>query len=89
MSYKQAKNYLKNQNVVLMFAPVSKLSISFTGEPTVAMIQPDRCVKDTKRAAIELKKRKKCPRTYHSTRATKNIQFEDTTESGKSQLGGF
>ncbi len=71
MNYKQAKNYLKKHNAEIIFAPVSRLQISFTGEPIRVLIQPGRRVCDTKRAAVELRKRlsiKKSPGTYHSTR---------------------
>ncbi|MEA5058052.1 MAG: hypothetical protein VB047_10905 [Anaerotignum propionicum] len=38
----------------------------------------------------KIKAKRKAPVTDQSTQGAKtNIQFEDTTESGKSQLGGF
>lgn len=37
----------------------------------------------------KIKAKKNAPAPTKAQGATKNIQFEDTTESGKSQLGGF
>ncbi|NCC16336.1 MAG: hypothetical protein EOM28_08290 [Clostridia bacterium] len=56
MNYKQAKNYLKKHRVTLVYAPVSRLSISLTDGSMVAMIQQDRIVHDTKKAATKLMK---------------------------------
>lgn len=70
MNYKQAKNYLNKHDVILMYAPISGLSISFTGEPIKALIQPRRRVHDTKMAMVELKKFVKTKRTPAPTKVT-------------------
>lgn len=82
MDYKYAKKLLARQNVTLVTAPVSMLSISITGEPMIAMVRPDRIVHDTKRAAIELmrylnKRKAPAPTTAHGA---KNNHLQDTTE---------
>ncbi|MDD3569627.1 MAG: hypothetical protein PHY44_00800 [Lachnospiraceae bacterium] len=70
MNYKQARSYLIKHDVVLMYAPVSGLSISFVGESVKAMIQPHRRVHDTKRAVTELKKHLKTKNTPAPTKVT-------------------
>lgn len=85
MNYKHAKNILSRHNVILVIAPVSRLTISLTGEPTIAMVRPDKIAHDTKRAAIELmeylnKKNAPAPTTAHGAKQIYNLKIPRNPE---------